>query len=281
MWRPLLVFPLMVFAVMLSGTGAKNVFVFDRAKEGLMDTWDQKAIRDLTAKKDLLDLMVYRVSRVYKGLRDPWGPQDAMELMEMMDLLESMGLSVLMENQVIQVCMDLRVNLGGQQIQYKGHLGHLGHLGGTENREPQVPVERLDHLGTLDQGAIVAFLAVQGPRDPRVKGAQVGSEDLKDQRGDQDHMDNRGHQVELGSFLLTYSNRLRSDYRETSVMASTPKEQRETKDSRVQKERQGGMGILVKDIRETLATKVSQGIQGPQEERVQREIEVLLVHRDM
>lgn len=137
-----------------------------RATLGPMDLRGQKAIRDLKAKKDLLALMVCRVFQVYKDLRDLQELQAAMEQMERMDLLVFPGPTGLMDMQVHLVRLGLRVSLGYQWVQYQGHLGHLG---GMECRGLQVPLDSMDHQGTVDHGALLGLVAVLGLQDLRDK----------------------------------------------------------------------------------------------------------------
>lgn len=82
-----------------------------RATRGLLDQWGQKGIGGPKVKKDLLGLMVHRVSQGYKALQDPQGTQAAMGQMETMDLLVSLRLMALMDLQAHPVSVDLRVNL--------------------------------------------------------------------------------------------------------------------------------------------------------------------------
>lgn len=161
-----------------------------------MDLGDQKEIRDLKAKRDLLGLMAYRVSQACKGLQVLQGPQAAMEQMEMMDLLVVLGPMVLMGIQVHQVYPDLRVNLSYQLIHNVGLLGRLEEM---EAREIQVSLEETDHKGTPEQGGLLGILVPQGLGDLRVKKVQVVSQDIEDQRGDRGQKAYRGHRVGLES----------------------------------------------------------------------------------
>lgn len=139
-----------------------------RATLGLQDLRGHKAIRDLMAKKDLLGLMVYRESQVYKGLQDPQGPQAAMGQMEMMDILAFLGPMAMMDFQVHLVCLDQRVNPRDLCMH---HEGHLDLLGGTVSRVTQGFLEHKGDQATLDHRALSGFLVVQGLQERRVKKA--------------------------------------------------------------------------------------------------------------
>lgn len=130
-----------------------------RATLGTVDQRAQKAIRASKAKKDLLVLMVYRVSRVYRDQQVYKGPQAAMEQMEKMVILVIPGPGVLTELRVCKVGLDQRVTLSYQWTPYRGYEGSRG---GTGTREILVSPESLDHKETQDRGALLEFLAIQG-----------------------------------------------------------------------------------------------------------------------
>lgn len=139
-----------------------------RAALDLKDVWGQWETRGLRVKKVLLGLMVYRVYQVYKGLQDPRGHRAAMELMEKMDFLVHPGPLVLMEIQVHQVFLDLRVNPGCQRTHDQGHLDRLG---GMVTQGIGVSVGTLDHKANLGQGVLMGGLDPQGLWGLRVKKA--------------------------------------------------------------------------------------------------------------
>lgn len=63
-------------------------------------------------------------------------------------------------------------------------------------------VESKGHKGTLDCGAMMGFLVIQGLPGQRVKKASEATQDRVGSRGDQGQWAYRGHRVGLRSFCL-------------------------------------------------------------------------------